>query len=118
MKWIQYTAPVFCLAVAMAQPPDNSKVNKRDAEKGAVTAETQSNKKADLDLTRNIRRDITNDKEMSSYAKNIKIISRDGAVTLRGPVKSTEEKQRIDSIAKKAAGDMKVDNQLEITPDK
>ena len=55
---------------------------------------------------------------MSTYAKNIKIISRDGAVTLRGPVKSTEEKQRIDSIAKKAAGDMKVDNQLEITPDK
>lgn len=118
MKWIHYTAPVLCLAVAMAQPPDNSKVNKRDAEKGAVTSETQSNKKADLDLTRNIRRGITGDKEMSTYAKNIKIVSRDGAVTLRGPVKSTEEKQRIDSIAKKVAGAAKVDNQLEITPNK
>lgn len=118
MKWILYTAPVFCLAAAMAQPPDNTKVNKRDAAKDAVTSETQSNKKADLDLIRNIRRDITNDKEMSTYAKNIKIISRDGAVTLRGPVKSSSEKQRIDAIAKKAAGDAKVDNQLEITPDK
>ena len=118
MKWIRYTAPMLCLAAAMAQPPDNTKVNKRDTAKEAVTAGTQSNSKADLELTRNIRRDITAGKEMSTYAKNIKIISRDGAVTLRGPVKSSAEKQQIDGIAKKLAGDAKVDNQLEVTPDK
>ena len=58
MKWIRYTAPLFCLAVTMAQPPDNTKVNKRDAAKEAVTAGTQSNSKADLELTRNIPREI------------------------------------------------------------
>lgn len=114
MNWITYTAPILCLAIATAQPPDNSRVNKRDAAKDAVTSETQSNAKGDLELTRNIRRNITQNKEMSTYAKNIKIISRDGAVTLRGPVKSQDEKQRIDLIAKKMAGDSKVDNQLEI----
>jgi osmotically-inducible protein OsmY len=102
----------------MAQPPDNTKVNKRDDVKDAVTPGTQSNAKGDLELTRNIRREITKNKEMSTYAKNIKIISRDGAVTLQGPVKSEEEKQGIETIAKKAAGDSKVDNQLELAPAK
>jgi hyperosmotically inducible periplasmic protein len=114
MKWITYIAPCLCLAAAMAQPPDNTTVNKRDDVKDAITAGTQSNAKVDLDLTRRIRREITQNKEMSTYAKNIKIISRDGAVTLRGPVKSQDERQRIDSIAKKVAGNSKVDNQLEI----
>ena len=102
----------------MAQAPDNTKVNKRDDMKDAVTSGTQSNTKADLALTRNIRREITKNKAMSTYAKNIKIISRDGAVTLRGPVKTQDEKQSIESIAKKVAGDSKVDSQLEIAPAK
>lgn len=118
MKWITYTVPLFCLGVAMAQEPDNTKVNKRDDTKQAVTAETQSNAKPDLDPTRGIRREITQSKEMSTYAKNIKIISRDGSVTLRGPVKSEDEKQRIDAIARKLAGDAKVANKLEIAPEK
>lgn len=116
MNWITYTAPLFCLTVALAQPPDNTKINKRDATKTAVTPDTQSNTKADLALTRDVRREITSDKEMSTYAKNIKIISRDGSVTLRGPVKTEAEKMRIGAIAKKIAGDSKVDNQLEVTP--
>ena len=110
--------PILCLASAMAQDPDNTKVNKRDDAKDAITSDSQSNAKADLNLTRNIRREITNNKEMSSYARNIKIISRDGTVTLRGPVKSQGERERIDAIAKKAAGASKVDNQLEVTPAK
>lgn len=118
MKWITYTAPLLCMAVAMAQPPDNTKVNKRDDVKGAVTPATQSNAKPDMELTRNIRREITQNKSMSTYAKNIKIISRDGAVVLRGPVKSEDEKQQIESIAKKLAGDSMVDNKLEIAPSK
>lgn len=118
MKWISYPTVVLCLAVAMAQPPDNSKVNKRDDGKGAPTAGAQSNAKADLELSRNIRREITREKALSVYAKNIKIVARDGAVTLRGPVRSEEEKRLIDTIAKRFAGEPKVDNQLEIVPAK
>jgi hyperosmotically inducible protein len=118
MKWITYTAALGCMAVALAQPPDNTKTNKRDDVKGAVTAGTQSSAKPDMDLTRNIRREITQNKTVSTYAKNIKIISRDGAVTLRGPVKSQEEKDLIESIAKKLAGDSKVDSKIEIAPGK
>jgi hypothetical protein len=65
----------------MAQPPGKSKVNKRDAAKDAVTSETQSNRQADLDLTRNIRRDITGDKDMSMYAKT----SRSSPATVPSP---------------------------------
>ena len=97
MKRIFYLATILTIATALAQEPDNTKVNKRDDVKGAVTAGTQSNSKADLD---------------------IKVISRDGAVTLRGPVKSNEEKLAIKMIAKGVAGDFKVDSQLEIAPRK
>lgn len=114
MNWTIYAAPLLCLATAMAQPPDNTKVNKRDDVKNAVTAVTQSNTKSDLELTRNIRREVTQDKAMSTYAKNIKIISRDGGVTLRGPVKTADEKDRIGVIAKKLAGASSVDNKLEV----
>jgi len=118
MKRLCCFATVMCLSVAMAQAPDNTKVNKRDDVKEAVTAGTQSNSKVDLDITRKIRRQVTDNKTMSTYAQNIKIISRDGAVTLRGPVKTQDEKQAIEAIAKTVAGDQKVDNQLEIAPPK
>lgn len=47
-------------------------------------------------------------------AKNVKIITADGKVTLHGPVNSAEEKMKIEKLAKTVAGDAKVDNQLEI----
>ena len=81
-----------------------------------MTAGTQSNSKADLALTRDIRQGVAKNKTMSTYARNIKIISRDGAVTLRGPVKSVEEKVLIGGIADKIAGAGKVENLLEIAP--
>jgi hyperosmotically inducible protein len=109
-----HIAAVLTMATAMAQAPDNSKVNKRDDVKDAVTAGTQSNSKADLALTRNIRQGVAKNKTMSTYARNIKIISRDGAVTLRGPVKSVDEKVLIGGIADKVAGAGKVENLLEI----
>lgn len=111
-----YIAAVLTMATAMAQAPDNSEVNKRDNVKDAVTAGTQSNSKADLALTRNIRQGVAKNKTMSTYARNIKIISRDGAVTLRGPVKSVDEKALIEGIADKIAGAAKVENLLEIAP--
>lgn len=118
MKLRFVSVGVLAMASALAQPPDNTKINKRDDVKNPVTADQQSNNKADLDLVKRIRREITNDKTMSTYAKNVKVITRDGMTTLRGPVKSEEEKQAIEAIAKRVAGDGKVANHLEIAPPK
>ena len=81
--------------------PDNTTVNKRDRDAGQPTADQQKNNLPDRELTKNIRRSIMADKSLSSYAHNIKIISQNGAVTLKGPVKSEDEKQMV--IAKAVA---------------
>jgi hyperosmotically inducible periplasmic protein len=94
--------------------PDNSVVNARDRDAGAVTAGQQSNSKNDRQVTRKIRRAVVKDKSLSTIAHNIKIITVGGAVTLRGPVKTDEEKTTIASIAQQIAGVDKVDNQLEV----
>jgi hyperosmotically inducible protein len=94
--------------------PDNSAVNARDRESGAVTAEQQSNEKGDMELTRKIRREVVKDDSLSMMAHNVKIISANGAVTLRGPVKTDREKTAIADIAQQIAGADKVDNQLEV----
>ena len=73
--------------------PDNSKNNKDHAQ----TADNQSNSKTDRQISANIRKAILADKDLSTYAHNIKIITLNGAVTLKGPVKSEEEKQKIAS---------------------
>jgi len=118
MKLRFVSIAVLAIASISAQAPDNSKVNKRDDVKNPVTADQQSNNKADLDLVKKIRKEITQDKNMSTYARNVKIITRDGMTTLRGPVKSEEEKQAIEAIAKRVAGDGKVESQIEIAPPK
>lgn len=118
MKFRYISIALLAITSALAQAPDNTKVNKRDDVKNPVTADQQSNNKADLDLVRNIRREITKEKNLSTYAKNVKIITRDGMTTLRGPVKSDEEKQAIEAIAKRIAGDGKVESHLEIAPPK
>ena len=118
MKRLFLSVAILTTAIAMAQPPDNSKINKRDTAANAVTAGQQSNKKEDLELARKIRNEVTANKTMSTYAKNVKIITRDGQATLRGPVNSVEEKQAIEMIAKRLAGDTKVHNHLEIAPSK
>jgi hyperosmotically inducible periplasmic protein len=81
--------------------PDNTKVNQRDRNAGEATADQQKMNPADRALTRKIRRSIMADKSLSTYAHNIKIISQDGAVTLKGSVKSDDEKANI--IAKAVA---------------
>jgi osmotically-inducible protein OsmY len=94
--------------------PDNSEVNVSDRNPAAVTAEQQSNNKTDMELTRQIRRAIMKDNSLSMMAHNVKIISANGAVTLRGPVKTEQEKTIIASKAEAIAGADKVDNQLEV----
>ena len=65
--------------------PDNSKTNQGDASKGATTAQQQKMDPADRNITKQIRSSIINDKSLSTYAHNIKIITQDGKVTLKGP---------------------------------
>jgi osmotically-inducible protein OsmY len=94
--------------------PDNSGVNVRDRASNAMTASEQSNSKGDVDLTAQIRRAIVKDDSLSMMAHNVKIIAVNGEVTLRGPVKSEQERTTIVSKAQAIAGTDKVDNRLEI----
>src|SRR5690242_2325928 len=84
--------------------PDNTKTNTRDRNAGEVTAGQQKTNATDQDLTKQIRRSIMADKSLSSYAHNIKIISQNGSVTLKGPVKSDEEKKSVVAKAVAVAG--------------
>ena len=97
-------------------PPaaDNSAMNQRDAGHETLTPMDQSSKPTDVNMTREIRRAIVKDDQLSMDAKNIKIITVDGAVTLRGPVKSEQEKADIAAKAAQLAGDSNVHNDLEV----
>jgi osmotically-inducible protein OsmY len=94
--------------------PDNTATNERDRSGETKTSGDQSNSSADLKITQDIRRALMKDSELSTTAKNIKIITDNGQVTLRGPVKSAQEKAKIDQLAKSAAGGAKIDDQLDV----
>lgn len=116
MKLILCVA-TFAVSSLMGQDKpaaDNTKVNERDRAKGAVTAGSQKMNAADRELTRKIRKSVYDDKNLSSSAHNVKIISQDGAVTLRGPVKTLAEKESIASKAIAIAGKDKVTNQIDV----
>lgn len=94
--------------------PDNTTNNKGDASKGAVTADKQKMNPADREMAKKIRRSITSDSSLSTYAHNVKVIVRDGMVTLKGPVKSEDEKNSVGSKASDIAGADKVQNELTV----
>lgn len=111
----------LCLSTSprtWAQQPDNTKTNQGDANKGATTADQQKMNAADRNITKEIRSSIVKDKSLSTYAHNIKIITQDGKVTLKGPVRSEDEKAAIESKAVAIAGVNNVTNQLEVAPPK
>ena len=89
--------------------PDNTG---RNASQG-LTAEDQGDTAEDRELTRNIRRELVKSNDLSQMAKNIKVITVDGKVTLKGPVSSEEEKAEVTQIAEKLAGKGKVSDQVE-----
>ena len=93
---------------------DNSAKNERDRDQKTLTPGDQSETEADRELTRTIRQAVVKDKALTMTAKNVKIITAKGKVTLRGPVKTEEEKTKIGELAKTAAGQVPVDNQLEV----
>ena len=94
--------------------PDNTVTNDRDRSGETKTSGDQSNSSADLKITQAIRQALMKDRELSTTAKNIKVITANGQVTLRGLVKSAQEKAKIDQIAKSAAGGAQIDDQLDV----
>ncbi len=97
--------------------PDNTKVNKRDRNQDAVTADQQKENATDRDLTKKIRRAIVEDKSLSVYAHNIKVVSQNGTVTLKGPVHTEEEKDAIAAKASEIAGAANIKNEISVTGD-
>jgi hyperosmotically inducible periplasmic protein len=97
---------------------DNTKTNQRDNNAGAVTADQQKMNPTDRNITKQIRSSIYKDKSLSTYAHNIKIISQDGKVTLRGPVRSEDEKASIEAKAAAVVGATNVTSQIEVAPAK
>jgi len=111
---------MLCGIPAVAQnsvPPDNTKVNKGDASNGAVTADQAKNNKSDREIMAEIRKSIVNDKQLSTYAHNVKIVAQHGQVTLKGPVHSEDERKAIEAKAADVAGAGHVTNQITVKQD-
>jgi len=122
----QITISICCLlslftlsALAQDTPAaDNTSKNQRDRSGETRTSGDQSNSHEDVQLTAAIRRAVVKDHSLSATAKNVKIITADGIVTLRGPVQNEAEKTKIAELAQSAAGNAKIDNQLEVKASK
>jgi hyperosmotically inducible protein len=98
--------------------PDNTKTNERDKDKTSPTADQQKMNPDDRTITKKIRMAIHQDKSLSTYAHNIKIITQDGKVTLKGPVSSEDEKNNVFAKATAVAGDGNVTNEIDVAPSK
>ena len=96
--------------------PDNTKVNVRDRSQNEPTADQQKDNRSDRDITQQIRQSIMKDNSLSTYAHNVKIVTQDGQVTLKGPVRSEIEKKAIETKAAEIAGEGKVTSELNIKP--
>jgi osmotically-inducible protein OsmY len=98
--------------------PDNTKANKEDSSNRAKTADMQKNDASDIDLTKRIRRSVLDDKDLSTYGHNVKIVAVNGTVTLNGVVRSADEKLQIGAKAASIAGKEHVVNDLKVQPPK
>ncbi|MDB6067914.1 MAG: antigen [Pedosphaera sp.] len=94
--------------------PDNTKMNERDRQPGAVTPTDQSENRDDLRMTQLIRQSIVRDDTLSTMAKNVKIVTANGKVTLRGPVHTEQEKSEVERLAQQAAGTANVQSEIEV----
>jgi hyperosmotically inducible protein len=109
---------VLGIGLAPAQAPDNTKVNERDKAKSQPTADQANNAATDRNIMQKIRKAVVADKSLSTYGHNVKIISQQGKVTLKGPVHTDEEKKNIEAKAVEVAGAGNVTNMLEVKGDK
>ena len=96
--------------------PDNTKTNQRDRDANGPTADQQKDNRSDRDITKQIRQSIVKDKSLSTYAHNVKVVTQNGQVTLKGPVKSEDEKKAIEAKAAEVAGENKVSSELSVKP--
>jgi osmotically-inducible protein OsmY len=102
-------------ASSQASPAaDNTELNKRDQRANEPTADQQKENRSDREITKQIRQSIMQDKSLSTYAHNIKVIVQNGQVTLKGPVRSEDEKKAIETKATEVAGENKVTSELNI----
>jgi hyperosmotically inducible periplasmic protein len=97
-------------AACVVAPP--ARATSGSGQQQGVTADQQSNAKSDRAITRKIRQALVADKSLSTEAHNVTIVTRNGAVTLRGTVKSEDEKQKVLSTAAQVVDASKIDNQL------
>ena len=100
--------------LAAGSPSENTQRNLRDRDGTTLTPDDQKGDKKDLKITTTIRKSVVKDKSLSIDAQNVKIITSNRVVTLRGPVESTTESMKIEKIAKHTRGVIRIDNQLEI----
>ena len=109
--------PVYAQSTGPTPKPDNTAFNKRDQSPGEATADQQKMNAADRALTAKIRKAVVADKSLSTYAHNVKIISQNGTVTLKGPVRSDDEVKSIMAKATAEAGSPdNVVNQMSVKP--
>jgi osmotically-inducible protein OsmY len=99
-----------------ATSPDNTKMNAQDRDKAAPTADQQKDNRSDREITQQIRQSLVKDKSLSTYGHNVKVITQNGQVTLKGPVRSDDEKKAIEAKATEVAGENKVTSELNIKP--
>src|SRR5258708_27953986 len=99
-----------------APQADNTKTNQRDRNANEPTADQQKENTSDRDITQQVRQALLKDKSLSTYAHNVKVITQNGMVTLKGPVRSEEEKQAVEAKAEEGAGAGKVTDQLDVKP--
>jgi hyperosmotically inducible periplasmic protein len=99
-------------------PPnvDNTKTNERDRSASEPTAYQQKENRSDRDITQQIRQSIVRDKSLSTYAHNVKVITTNGRVMLKGPVRSEDEKKAVEAKAAEIAGENKVTSELNAKP--
>lgn len=106
-------------AIPRSQDPsaqaDNSKQNR---DQSSPTADQQKSNPTDRALTQKIRKSIMSDKDLSTYAHNVKIITQNGKVTLRGPVRSDDEKKNVEAKAAAVAGQDNVTSEIQVAPSK
>jgi hyperosmotically inducible periplasmic protein len=99
-----------------ATPADNTKMNQRDRNANEATADQQKVNRSDRDITQQIRKSIVSDKSLSTYGHNVKVITQNGMVTLKGPVRSEDEKKAVEAKAAEVAGADKVTNEIDVQP--
>ena len=115
---VAFTAPYPASAVQHEKSKaDDTKMNKQESNE-EQSAEQQKEAKSDRETTRQIRRALTKNKSLSTYARNVKIITQDGKVTLKGPVRSEKEKTIVEKAATDVVGKESVSNEIEIAPKK